>query len=263
MASACVKLVSRSRLQFARHWRQAHSFEVEVDSTQFSPYISGGIATQVKQSKTLDFQSLADAIANPGEFLLTDFSKFERSPLLHVGFQALDQFQVCPMDTTPQWHFKLPLRHLGFRVHRQHTTASTYAQAEKGRLPAPASEADAQLLIQMATAINAAAKQEAAMDENILRLLAFGASADLNPMAAMFGGVVGQEVVKAASGKFHPLFQWLYFDAVEALPPIEKLTAEECAPQVMVVPALPALHMVSSSHMTAARIVFGLTVAFL
>ena len=42
----------------------------------------------------LDFKSLSDAVAEPGEFLLSDFSKFERSPLLHVGFQALDQFQV-------------------------------------------------------------------------------------------------------------------------------------------------------------------------
>ena len=33
-------------------------------------------------------------------------------------------------------------------------------------------------------------------------------------MAAMFGGVVGQEVVKALSGKFHPLFQWCVY-AVE------------------------------------------------
>ena len=106
-------------------------------------------------------------------------------------------------------------------------------QTDRGRLPTPASEADAQLLIEMAKAINAAAKQKAAIDEDILGLLAFGASADLNPMAAMFGGVIGQEVVKAASGKFHPLFQWLYFDAVEALPPIEKLTPEECAPQVI------------------------------
>ena len=31
--------------------------------------------------------------------------------------------------------------------------------------------------------------------------------AELSPMAATFGGLVGQEVVKAASGKFHPLFQ--------------------------------------------------------
>ena len=70
---------------------------MEVDSTEFSPYISGGIATQVKESKVLEFKSLADAIEHPGEFLLTDFSKFERPPLLHIGFQALDQFQVSPI----------------------------------------------------------------------------------------------------------------------------------------------------------------------
>ena len=34
-----------------------------------------------------------------------------------------------------------------------------------------------------------------------------GSSGELNPMAAMFGGMVGQEVVKAASGKFTPLHQ--------------------------------------------------------
>lgn len=44
-------------------------------------------------------------------------------------------------------------------------------------------------------------------------------------MAAMFGGFVGQEVVKALSGKFHPLFQWFYFDSVESMP--EELLAPE------------------------------------
>lgn len=45
-------------------------------------------------------------------------------------------------------------------------------------------------------------------------------------MAAMFGGFVGQEVVKALSGKFHPLFQWFYFDSVESMPQ-ELLAPEE------------------------------------
>lgn len=53
-----------------------------------------------------------------------------------------------------------------------------------------------------------------------------GSSGELNPMAAMFGGFVGQEVVKALSGKFHPLFQWFYFDSVESMPE-ELLAAEE------------------------------------
>lgn len=45
-----------------------------------------------------------------------------------------------------------------------------------------------------------------------------GATGELSPMAALFGGFVGQEAVKAASGKFTPLRQWFHFDAAEALP---------------------------------------------
>lgn len=43
------------------------------------------------------------------------------------------------------------------------------------------------------------------------------------------GGFVGQEVLKACSGKFGPLYQHLYFDALEALPDV-KPTAADCAP---------------------------------
>lgn len=39
------------------------------------------------------------------------------------------------------------------------------------------------------------------LDEAVVRKLAHCATGELNPMAAMFGGIVGQEVVKAVSGK--------------------------------------------------------------
>lgn len=39
------------------------------------------------------------------------------------------------------------------------------------------------------------------------------------------------QVVKAASGKFHPLHQWFYFDSIESLPD-EPLPVEEVAPEV-------------------------------
>lgn len=38
--------------------------------------------------------------------------------------------------------------------------------------------------------------------------------------------------MKAVSGKFHPIFQWFYFDAVEALPEGLPLSPTEVAPQV-------------------------------
>jgi ubiquitin-activating enzyme E1 len=106
-----------------------------------------------------------------------------------------------------------------------------WAQAKAGRLPAPASEADAQGLLSLAREINAAAEAKPELNEKVLRKLAHGAAGDLCPMAALFGGVVGQEVVKAATGKFHPLFQWFYFDSLESLPE-DDLPPEEYAPQV-------------------------------
>ena len=40
------------------------------------------------------------------------------------------------------------------------------------------------------------------------------------------------QVMKAVSGKFHPIYQWFYFDAVEALPEGLPLSPAEVAPQV-------------------------------
>ena len=49
---------------------------------------------EAKQPKKLDFKLLRDALADPGEFLFSDFSKLERSATLHVAFQALEAFRV-------------------------------------------------------------------------------------------------------------------------------------------------------------------------
>ncbi|XP_022755548.1 ubiquitin-activating enzyme E1 1-like isoform X1 [Durio zibethinus] len=162
-----------------------YSFTLEEDTTNFGTYMKGGIVTQVKQSKVLNFKQLREAIKDPGDFLLSDFSKFDRPPLLHIAFQALDKFI-----------------------------------SEFGSFPVAGSEEDAQKLTSIAANINECLGEGKVEDINpkLLKHFAFGARAVLNPMAAMFGGIVGQEVVKACSGKFHPLFQFFYFDSVESLP---------------------------------------------
>ncbi|XP_009804780.1 ubiquitin-activating enzyme E1 1-like isoform X1 [Nicotiana tabacum] len=162
-----------------------YSFTIEEDTSNYAAYERGGIVTQVKEPKVLKFKPLREAIKDPGDFLLSDFSKFDRPPILHLAFQALDRFV-----------------------------------SESGRFPLAGSEEDAQRLISFVTDLNNSlsdGKLEE-IDQKLLRNFAFGARAVLNPMAAMFGGIVGQEVVKACSGKFHPLYQFFYFDSVESLP---------------------------------------------
>jgi ubiquitin-activating enzyme E1 len=111
---------------------------------------------------------------DPGEFLLSDFSKFDRPPVLHLAFEALDKFRK-----------------------------------DHGRYPAAGCEEDAQSFLKTAAVINEASvdRKLDTIDEKLFRQFASGSRAVLNPMAAMFGGIVGQEVVKACSGKFHPLYQ--------------------------------------------------------
>lgn len=73
---------------------QAFSFEVDADTSGFQPYHRGGLVTQFKEPKTIQFQPLADALKEPQEFLISDFAKIERPAVLHVAFQALDEFKV-------------------------------------------------------------------------------------------------------------------------------------------------------------------------
>ena len=53
----------------------------------------------------------------------------------------------------------------------------------------------------------------------------------INNLLSFFSLIVAQEVMKACSGKFMPIKQWLYFDALECLPEDKSgLTQEKCAP---------------------------------
>ena len=47
------------------------------------------------------------------------------------------------------------------------------------------------------------------LDEDLLCQLSFTSQGCFSPLAAALGGVVGQEVLKALTGKYSPLKQWV------------------------------------------------------
>lgn len=112
------------------------------------------------------------------QFITSDFAKFEHPATLHVAFKALQQ----------------------------------YREANGGKSPRPWSEEEAQKFLQLCKSI----------DENVIEslVLTFAkiCSGNTCPMDAAMGGLVAQEVLKACSGKFTPIYQWLYYDAIECLP---------------------------------------------
>ncbi|KAF8311823.1 ubiquitin activating enzyme [Clavulina sp. PMI_390] len=160
------------------------------DTSGLSNYVSGGLFTQVKMPKVIEFKSLRESLKTP-EYFMSDFGKWDRPATLHAGFQALSAFQT-----------------------------------KNGRLPAPRSPKDAAEVV--ATAKSLAGEDE--LNEKVLEELAFQATGELSPVIAVVGGFVGQEALKAVSAKFHPMFQYMYFDSLESLPDV-KPTEADCAPQ--------------------------------
>uniref|UniRef100_T1IJL7 E1 ubiquitin-activating enzyme n=1 Tax=Strigamia maritima TaxID=126957 RepID=T1IJL7_STRMM len=166
------------------------------DTTNLSDYIRGGVVTQIKMPKMVSFKSLKESIEAP-EFVITDFAKFERPAQLHLAFRTLHDFIK-----------------------------------QYGRLPEPWNQEDGKSFLSLAKTVNEGLKCRVdELDEKLLVQFAYIARGDLCPIQAVIGGCVAQEVMKACSGKFYPVVQWLYFDALECLPEDKSaLTAEFCKP---------------------------------
>ena len=165
------------------------------DVSDLGQYKRGGLYTQVKMPKIVNFESFREQLKKP-ELLMSDFAKFDRPQQLHAGFQALHRF----------------------------------ADAHKGELPRPFSEEDASEVFKYASEIAGDGEEKIELDEKLIKELSFQARGDLAPMAAFFGGLAAQEVLKSVSGKFHPIVQWLYFDSLESLPISTQRSEELCKP---------------------------------
>ena len=165
------------------------------DVSGLGQYKRGGLYTQVKMPKILDFEPLSQQLTKP-EHLISDFAKFDRPAQLHVGFQALHAF----------------------------------AEKNGGKFPRPHNDADASEVMKLSQEIAKQGEGVVELDEKIIKELSYQAQGDLSPMAAFFGGLAAQEVLKAISGKFHPIKQWLYFDSLESLPTSTTRSEEQCRP---------------------------------
>lgn len=166
------------------------------DTTKFSDYVRGGIVTQVKMPKVVKFKSLEESLKDP-EFLMTDFGKFDRPGVMHLAYQTMQEFAK-----------------------------------KNGRLPKPWSEEDADAFLGLFKEVNAGSPCKVEeFDEGFVKMFAKVCSGDLVAMNAVIGGIIAQEVMKGCSGKFTPIKQWLYFDALECLPEdTSSLTEDLCAP---------------------------------
>ncbi|GMM36292.1 E1 ubiquitin-activating protein [Saccharomycopsis crataegensis] len=170
------------------------AFKIDVGK-KLNGYESGGVFTEVKVPTAMKFEPLATQLANP-EYLITDFAKFDRPSQLHLGFQALYKFQ----------------------------------EIHDGKLPRPLNKSDAKELVKYTKELatkNPDVLGDAEVDEELISELAYQATGDIPGINAFLGGMIAQEALKAISGKFTPIKQFLYFDSLESLPDAEEYPRTE------------------------------------
>ena len=168
-----------------------YTFEIG-DCSGFGSAATQGYITQVKKPVKVTFRPLAEALESPGEMMLSDFAKFDRPQVLHAAFRGFSKYTD-----------------------------------EKGPI-APGDVKAAAEVVAYANDFFDGYLDEA--QSKIVAAFAAQSTACLSPMCAAIGGIVGQEVLKACSGKFTPINGFLYFDAAETLPD-EPLSPEEVAPR--------------------------------
>ena len=100
------------------------------------------------------------------------------------------------------------------------------------RLPNSWNANDATEFRQIVGEVATEQKVEVEFDENLIKLFSFLSRGSIAPMNAVIGGTAAQELMKACSGKFNPIYQWFYFDALECLPleTTDYPKEEECQP---------------------------------
>ncbi|XP_061762844.1 ubiquitin-like modifier-activating enzyme 6 isoform X1 [Nerophis ophidion] len=171
-----------------------HSFTIG-DTSQLQAYAHGGFFVLLKTPKIFKFETMAKQLWDP-QVLTPDFSKPQAPLQIHAAMLALDTFQ------------------------EQHN-----------RLPNTGCLQDADLLLKLTEEINATLRNKAPMDAELVQWLSRTARGTLPPLAAAVGGLASQEVLKAITGKFAPLQQWFYLDAIEVVKPLRTLPADEFLPR--------------------------------
>ncbi|XP_063156405.1 ubiquitin-like modifier-activating enzyme 6 [Candoia aspera] len=171
-----------------------YSFSIG-NTADMEPYLHGGIAVQVKTPKVFHFEPLEKQLSNP-ICLVADFSKPEAPLQIHIAMLALNEFQ------------------------------ESFA-----RMPNIGCLQDSEEMLKIALSLSKTLEGKPQVNKDIVKWLSRMAQGSLAPLAAALGGIASQEVLKAVTGKFSPLQQWLYIDVLELVTFLEKAHDEEFLPR--------------------------------
>eukprot|EP00178_Gracilaria_changii_P019042 TRINITY_DN55469_c0_g1_i1.p1 TRINITY_DN55469_c0_g1~~TRINITY_DN55469_c0_g1_i1.p1 ORF type:complete len:1053 (+),score=173.13 TRINITY_DN55469_c0_g1_i1:419-3577(+) len=110
------------------------------------------------------------------------------------------------------------------RMSTIHACFAALDECPNGALPTPGSDQGASEFAKLVKV------SDGEPDAKVVEAFAKTCAGNMSPLAAGIGGIAAQEVLKAVSGKFMPIRQFMYYDCMEALPEIMP-SETECAPR--------------------------------
>jgi ubiquitin-activating enzyme E1 len=189
----------------------AHTFLIPDDARGYGAF-GGGYCRELPRKRSASFRSLREELQEPTLAHACSGGGWADEPLapehMHAAFRALDAFEV-----SAAWRCQTAT------VCATNAHAASLAQATQGAAASASGAA-----VDLASSMNlpaAAAK--------LFQRLTQAPAADVCPVAAVLGALASAEALKAASGVFMPLQQWLFVDLSDAAPHGAQQAAEDAA----------------------------------
>lgn len=154
--------------------------DVNLDNLGDLDNFKSGEICEVKQSTTFNFKPLEQSMDNP-EFVITSFVDFDRPGFLHGCYLAVNEYKLESGGYPTQQDYKT-----------FESLVCKYLKKEKDDLE----------------------EKETLNIKKFIHCL----NTQLTPVNSVIGGTVAQEALKGCSGKFSPVYQWLYFDQFSVIP---------------------------------------------
>jgi ubiquitin-activating enzyme E1 len=136
----------------------------------------------------------------------TQFEQIKNQTILN--FKSLEE----SIDTPDYLHSNIYDPDRSTTMHTVYRTINKYIE-EKLNLPTNFDETN----IFISHAINICKN----VNTDLVKQFVSGIRGKLCPLQSIIGSMVAQEVMKACTGKFSPIYQWFYFEALDILPKIK------------------------------------------
>ena len=179
--------------QFKIDIKSPHSFTIG-DTREFSPYLGGGIANEIKVPFEIKCFDLEKSLRYPyppdsKEMPIASWDKFGVPEQLHIVLTALYNFYA-----------------------KHHRTPRALNKEDAAELQAIVKEYLGQKM-----EIEGEDFKVESVDEKLVENIALYGDAQISPVSSFWGGIITQEIVKL-TGKYTPLRQWLHHEFFEVLP---------------------------------------------